>query len=169
MAVGQGGMKKPPVTFWGLEKSHIHSSRKEENCFFPTVSSISPDMAHPRKNRKQRQAWIFRRNTIWSFATFKNDFLKIYLILFRVWVLSLHICSHTVWVFCQRRPEEVDRCPRTTVKSGYELLCVCWEPNQDPLQEHKMLLTSEPFPQFPFYHFKKQVLNCLFLSRFIWD
>jgi hypothetical protein len=37
------------------------------------------------------------------------------------------------------------------VLQAYELPCECWEPNSGPLQEKRMLLTTEPCLQPQYY------------------
>lgn len=45
---------------------------------------------------------------------------------------------------CPQRPEEGIRHPGTGVTELRELLCGCWESNPDPLEEHRVLIATEP-------------------------
>lgn len=49
--------------------------------------------------------------------------------------------------WCLQRPRKGIRYPGTGVTKGCELLCGCWDPYLNPLQEQQVFLTSEPTPQ----------------------
>lgn len=61
-------------------------------------------------------------------------------------VLSEYKCTQY-----PRRPEVGMPSPGTGITEDYELLCDCWDPNLDPLQEQQMILTSEPSTQVLFF------------------
>lgn len=58
--------------------------------------------------------------------------------------VCVRMCVHTVPR--KARPEEDIGSPGTDVREGCEL-CGCWGLNLDHLQDHQVLLTTEPFSQ----------------------
>jgi hypothetical protein len=54
------------------------------------------------------------------------------------------MCMYMQDMQCPWRPEEGVRSPRTGDRDSCEPPCNCWEPSPGPLQEHQVLLPTEP-------------------------
>lgn len=56
-------------------------------------------------------------------------FLKVFVCLMCVNVLSGHVCMCTICAWYWKRPEEASYALETTLTNGYELSHWCWEAN----------------------------------------
>lgn len=66
-------------------------------------------------------------------------------------VLPECVYLYYVYAWCpQKKSKESIRATGTGIMDGFEALCVCWETNPGPWQEHQVLLMSEPSLQPPF-------------------
>lgn len=75
----------------------------------------------------------------------------------------MYICAPCV---CLVHTEGSVRCPETGVIDDGEPACGCWELNHSPLQEQKMLLTTEP--SFQPYWSSKSITSVIEQDRYFY-
>lgn len=105
------------------------------------------------------------QNTSYTYIKLSTN--KLFLFIFCVWMFCLNVRQlHHESSWCPWRPEESIRCR-------------CWESNSEPLEEHPMLLTTEPWHQLQFKHLFMCLLHslnfcwwnissCLFILSLCW-
>lgn len=76
---------------------------------------------------------------------FKDLYILFCVLCVFLWVYVNHMCAGG-----PQRPEEGIGFSDTMIIGNGELLCGCWQPNPDPLQEQQALLTPEPSLLFPY-------------------